>query len=66
MVTKPSQLRPLWTFFYMANTLNAVVFGLYARRRNKFRQDFTYNKYHFGAFTQIASAIGIAASSKLA
>ena len=65
MVTKPSQLRPLWTAFYMVNSVNAVIFGLYARRRTAFRRDFTYNKYHFGCFMQIAAALGIAASSKM-
>ena len=50
MVTKPSQLRPVWTALYMVNSFNAVCFGLYARRRNWFRKDFTYNKFHFGVF----------------
>ena len=48
----------------MANTVGAVGFGLYARRRNKFRKDFTYNKLHFGCAVQILSALGMAAASK--
>ena len=66
MVTKPSQLRPWWTVLYVLNSVQAVALGLYARRRNYFRRDFTYNKFHFGVFTQIAAAVGIAAASKLA
>ena len=50
----------------MVNSFNAVCFGLYARRRNWFRKDFTYNKYHFGVFMQMMGALGIAASGKLA
>ena len=65
MSTAPSRLKPLWTGLYMANTVSAVTLGLYARRRGNFRNDFTYNKYHFGVFTQIFSAIGIAAAGKL-
>ena len=65
MVTVPSKLKPFWTGLYMMNTVNAVTLGLYARRRHRFRSDFTYNKYHFGVFTQIMAALGIAASGKL-
>ena len=65
MVTKSSNLRPVWIALYMGNSLNAVVFGLYARRRPWFRKDFTYNKYHFGVFMQMFGALGIAASAKL-
>eukprot|EP00353_Schmidingerella_taraikaensis_P003508 CAMPEP_0185583170 /NCGR_PEP_ID=MMETSP0434-20130131/21362_1 /TAXON_ID=626734 ORGANISM="Favella taraikaensis, Strain Fe Narragansett Bay" /NCGR_SAMPLE_ID=MMETSP0434 /ASSEMBLY_ACC=CAM_ASM_000379 /LENGTH=104 /DNA_ID=CAMNT_0028202181 /DNA_START=65 /DNA_END=376 /DNA_ORIENTATION=+ len=49
----------------MINSANAVIFGLYARRRNRFRNDFTYNKYHFGVFMQMGAALGIAAAGKL-
>ena len=49
----------------MINTVNAVSFGLYAKKRHKFRSDFTYNKYHFGAFIQLFSALGIAATAKM-
>ena len=49
----------------MVNSVNAVVLGLYARRRTSFRRDFTYNKFHFGCFMQMAAALGIAASGKL-
>ena len=49
----------------MVNCTSGIVLGLYARRRNKFRQDFTYNKFHFGAFIQIASALGMAACRKM-
>ena len=34
-------------------------------RRNYFRRDFSYNKYHFGVAVQILSASGIAASAKM-
>ena len=49
----------------MVSSVQAVTVGLYARRRHRFRNDFTYNKFHFGVFTQIISAIGIAAAAKL-
>ena len=65
MVTTYSSFRPVWTVLYAANSVHAVSLGLYARRRHKFRRDFTYNKFHFGVFTQLASAFGIAAASKL-
>ena len=55
-----------WTGLYMTSTFTAVALGLYARRRNKFRKDFTYNKYHFGCAVQIMSALGIGASAKMA
>ena len=61
-----SRLKPFWTGLYMVSTVHAVCLGLYARRRHKFRNDFTYNKYHFGVFTQLMSALGIAAAGKLA
>ena len=51
---------------YMGSTVHAVGLGLYARRRHNFRSDFTYNKFHFGVFVQLASAVGLAACSKLA
>ena len=50
----------------MLNTVTAVGLGLYARRRHKFRNSFTYNKFHFGVFVQLGSAIGLAAAGKLA
>lgn len=65
MVTKLSSLRPFLLGLFMLNSTNAIIFGLYARRRNWFRKDFTYNKYHFGVFVQMAAAVGIAASGKL-
>ena len=49
----------------MVNTVSAVGIGLYARRRNNFRKDFTYNKFHFGCAVHILSALGIAASAKM-
>lgn len=64
MAVKPSQLQPFWQGMYIVNSVHAVIVGLYARRRHKFRRDFTYNKFHFGVFIQIGSALGIAAASK--
>ena len=49
----------------MGSSVHAVCLGLYARKRHRFRNDFTYNKFHFGVFLQIFSAIGIAAAGKL-
>lgn len=61
----PSKLQPIWTAIYFTSGVQAVCLGLYARKRHRFRNDFTYNKYHFGAFVQMFSALGIAGASKL-
>ena len=60
-----NQYYHIWTGLYMASTASAVALGLYAKKRNKFRKDFTYNKYHFGCAVQILSAVGMSASAKL-
>ena len=49
----------------MASTASAVTLGLYAKKRSKFRRDFTYNKYHFGCAVQILAAVGMSASAKM-
>lgn len=65
VVGTPSRYQPLWFALFVGNSIHAVCFGLYARRRHRFRNDFTYNKFHFGVFAQLASAIGIGLAAKL-
>ena len=42
--------------FGIAGIVSAVGLGLYGRSRTNFIYDFTYNKYHFGVYVQLAAA----------
>ncbi len=39
--------------------------GLYGRKRHNFFSDFTYNKFHFGVYLQVVSAVGLFKVRKL-
>jgi hypothetical protein len=58
-------MRHVWTVLYMANTVGGIGVGIYGRHRTHFRNDFTYNKYHFGVFVHIGSALGMASAVKM-
>lgn len=49
----------------MASVTGAVMMGLYGRSRQNFLSDFTYNKFHFGVYVQIITAIGLFKIRKL-
>ena len=55
----------MWKGLYMVNTVGAIGVGVYGRHRTTYRDDFTFNKYHFGVFLQLFSGFGFAAVSKM-
>ena len=54
-----------WSGMALASYIQAVGVGVYGRNRVNFSTDFTYNKYHFGVFTNIVSGAGLMLSSKM-
>lgn len=53
-----------WTGLSMLSYSSGLCMGLYGRNRINYSSDFTYNKYHFGVFTNIASGAGFMMASK--
>ena len=48
----------------MLSYSSGLIMGLYGRNRINYSSDFTYNKYHFGVFTNMASGAGFILASK--
>ena len=55
----------LWSSLFFTSTVAGITMGIYGRKRHAFRSDFSYNKYHFGVFINIGSAVGMAFSAKM-
>ena len=55
----------MWTNLSMASYVSGIGLGIYGRNRINFRSDFTYNKYHFGMFCNLASGFGLMLSAKM-
>ena len=53
-----------WSALSLLSYSSGLMMGLYGRNRINFSSDFTYNKYHFGVFTNIASGAGLMMASK--
>ena len=57
--------RSLWTNLSIASYVSGIAFGVYGRKRIEYSTDFTYNKYHFGVFTNIVCGAGLMLSAKM-
>jgi len=49
----------LFQSLYMGSAITGFTLGIYGRRRTRFARDFTYNKFHFGIYVNLASSFGI-------
>ena len=57
--------RSIWTNMSIASYVSAIGLGIYGRNRINFSSDFTYNKYHFGMFCNLACGFGLMLSAKM-
>ena len=54
-----------WSALSLTCYVSAVTLGLYGKSRINYSSDFTYNKYHFGVCSLLASGAGFMLSCKV-